>query len=126
VTYVVENLVTGNKPAIQQAITNLQVVTRDVKGILDANSGRIENILQNGSQLTDDALVIAANLDTISVAVKSMLADIEQGEGTLGLLMKDELFFHDLKSALSDLDTLIGDINKDGLKLRVKIGFGKK
>jgi phospholipid/cholesterol/gamma-HCH transport system substrate-binding protein len=126
VSYVVENLVVTNKSAVQNAITNLQEVTADVKGILDANSGRIENILENGSNLTDEAVVIAANLDTISVAVKSMLTNIEKGEGTIGLLMKDETFFRELKSSLADIDTLVDEINKDGLKLRVKLGFGRK
>jgi len=126
VTYLAGHLIADNTPALQQAMTNLQAVTTDVKRLLDANSGRIETILENGSALTGDALTIAANLDTISASVKTMIADIERGEGTIGLLMKDERFFNDLKSSLTDLDTLIGQINKEGLKLRVKLGFGKR
>jgi phospholipid/cholesterol/gamma-HCH transport system substrate-binding protein len=125
VTYLVENLVVENKPGLQHAINNLQAVTSDVKGLLDRNTATIQNILDNGSALTGQALTIAANLDTISVAVKSMVADIERGEGTIGMLMEDEKFYADLKESLSDLDSLVESINREGLKLRVKLGFGR-
>jgi phospholipid/cholesterol/gamma-HCH transport system substrate-binding protein len=126
VTYLVETLVADNKPGIQRAISNLQLVTADVKGLLDQNSTHINNILANGSELTDQALTITANLDKISATVKTMLEDIERGEGTIGKLVKEEDFYRDLKASLADIDTLVKDINENGLKLRVKLGFGDR
>ncbi|MBD3392350.1 MAG: MCE family protein [Chitinivibrionales bacterium] len=125
VTYLVEALVVENKPGLQRAITNLQLVTDDVKSLLDENTGNVENILANGSELTEQALAITANVDSIAASIKSMLADIERGEGTIGMLVEDEEFSKNIRKSIEDLDTLIGEIQEDGLKLRVKLGFRK-
>ena len=85
----------------------------------------MDNILDNGAQLTNSALVIANRIDSIVVSVNSIVSDIEAGRGSIGMLIEDETIIRDLKESLVSLDSLVTDVNDNGLKLRVKF-FGNR
>jgi hypothetical protein len=70
-------------------------------------------------------VVIARKADSLTASVAVMIQKINNGEGTVGLLMKDGQFYYDLKKSINDLDSLVKNVEHDGLKLRVKLGFGK-
>jgi hypothetical protein len=39
--------------------------------------------------------------------------------------MKDGKLYYDIKKSVNDLDSLVKNVERDGLKLRIKLGFGK-
>ncbi len=126
ITFEVENLVSTNKHQINQSVRNIHGLTVDIKQLLDSNGTHVDTILANGSLLTQQALALTGRVDSISISIKQMVDDIQNGEGSLGQLLKDEVFYTELKTMASELDTLLRDINDDGLKLRLKLGFGRK
>lgn len=125
ITILAEDLVVKNKPDLDRTMDNLHRISADVKSLIDVNGPHISSIMENGAQLTTQALSIADNADSIAQSLKSMINAIDNGEGSIGMLLKDENFYTDLKSSLADLDTLIQDVNNNGLKLRIKLGFRK-
>jgi phospholipid/cholesterol/gamma-HCH transport system substrate-binding protein len=125
VTLLVEELVTENRGGIDRSIDNLQTITADIKGLLQESKPQIATIMANGSDLTARAVTIAQRADSIAIALKSMMTDIEDGKGSIGMLIKDETFYRTLKTTVEGLDTLVGDVNDNGLKLRIKLGFKK-
>jgi phospholipid/cholesterol/gamma-HCH transport system substrate-binding protein len=123
---VAQSLVVKNQPVINNSLKNIQTLSSDLKAILDRNSGHIDTIIINGEKLTDQALIIAARVDSLTESVQNVMSQVEDGKGSLGMLIKDEQFYHDLKKTIADLDTLVNEVQGDALKLRIKIGFGKK
>jgi phospholipid/cholesterol/gamma-HCH transport system substrate-binding protein len=126
VTLLAQMLVRENKVKIDKSMTNIRNVTEDIKSLINENKNQISTIISNGTNLTEKALTIAQTLDTITVSLESIVKKIEKGEGSAGMLLADEQFYKDLKKTLTDLDNLLSDVNKDGLKLRLKLGFKKK
>jgi phospholipid/cholesterol/gamma-HCH transport system substrate-binding protein len=126
VTVLALSLIEDNRGKIDRSITNIKTVTTDIKDLLDSNKAQINAIVSNGTRLTERALVIAGTVDTITTSLQSMVQRIEKGEGSVGKLMHDEQFYADLKKAVADLDTLVSDVQEDGLKLRLKLGFKEK
>ncbi len=122
----VDDLVKENKDDIDEAIDNVHALSAEVKNLLKSNRANMDNILENGSELTNAALVIAGRVDSIAQSVNSIVTDIESGKGSVGLLFEDESIIRELKESLVNLDSLVTDVNDNGLKLRVKLLGNKK
>ncbi|MBD3321090.1 MAG: MCE family protein [Chitinivibrionales bacterium] len=117
-------LLADNKKEIERAVHNLHLVSNDIREIVTTNKGDINKLVENGAALTDQALVIADGIDSISTTVRHMLVDIEDGKGALGKMIGDEDFYDDVKKSVADLDELVKEVREDGLK--VKIGLRKR
>lgn len=126
ITDVAQTLVLENKPVIDKSLKNVQSVSNDLKEIVNKNSNHIYAIMNNGDSLTESALSIAAQVESLTVSVNQIVNQVQNGNGSLGMIVHDAQFYKDLKKTVADLDTLINEVQGDALKLRIKLGFGKK
>jgi phospholipid/cholesterol/gamma-HCH transport system substrate-binding protein len=126
VSRLAQTLVRDNKGKIDASISNVKAVTSDMRELLDSNRAQINTIVANGTALSSRAVAIVSTVDTITASLQAMVKKIERGEGSLGALVSDEQFYKDLKKAVADLDALVSDVQQDGLKLRLKLGFKKE
>ncbi len=125
ITVVAQNLVRKNEPLLDRSMKNLSAVSADLKKLMDDNSGSINNMVANGEQLTSRSLAVIAQVESLAVAVQTVVHRVESGEGTLGKLYKDDQFYTDLKQTIAGVDSLVTEVQEDALKLRLKF-FAKK
>ena len=125
VLYLAEALVADNGPDVTATVDDLRATVKSLRSLVDDNKGSINTIAKNGEQLSDDAVVLVARADSIATTLKSILDGIDRGEGAVGVLLKDSTILTDIRQSLADVDTLVKDVNARGLKLRVKLGFGR-
>ncbi len=98
---------------------------------LDENKDEIDNLLNNLSSLSD-SLAAAELASTINNANKTFeelalaMEKINNGEGTIGKLFKDESVFDNLEAATADLDSLFVDIKANPNRYVHVSVFGKK
>jgi len=123
ISLVVNSLISQNKDEVQRVLGNLDRVSGDIRDLVAGNKDNINAMVANGTELTQRAVRISAELETLSVSLKNMATSIEKGEGAVGMIMEDEQFYKDLKLTIGRLDTLVTDVNDKGLKLRIKLGF---
>lgn len=126
ISEVAENLLQKNEPLINSSVRDIATVTSDLKSLLNRNGPYIDTIVQNGASLTSYGITVVNRIDTLALTVQHVIDQVDSGKGSIGLLMNDEQFYYDLKSTVGNLDTLINEVKYDALKLRVKLGFGKK
>lgn len=126
ISEVAENLLQKNEPLINSSVRDIAAVSADLKSLLSRNGPYIDTIVQNGASLTGYGINIVNRIDTLALTVQHVIDKVDSGKGSIGLLMNDEQFYYDLKSTIGNLDTLINEVKYDALKLRVKLGFGKK
>jgi phospholipid/cholesterol/gamma-HCH transport system substrate-binding protein len=126
ISNVAQVLLSENKPVIDRSLKNLQTISSDLKEIVSRNSDHIDAIMNNGDSLSAAALGIASQVDSLTVSLNQIIGQIKEGEGSLGMIVNDSEFYHDLKKTISNLDTLINEVQGDALKLRIKLGFGRK
>ena len=119
VTNLAENLIANNRPSINRSIAAVERMTSDVGSLLDTNKPRLNIILANGAELSSRGVTVVGKIDSLTQNIQTMINRINNGEGSIGLLLKDEQFYHDLKKSIGDLDTLLGEINRKGLKLNI-------
>lgn len=110
----VDNLVGSEGSRISSILANVEAISANLKN----NNEKINGILNNIGSITDQ--VAAANFkQTIDNANKSMadlqaiVGKINEGKGTLGLLINDTKMYDNLNSASQNLDKLIIDLKEN-------------
>jgi len=107
----VDNLVGSEGSRISAILANVEAIS----GNLKQNNAKISAILNNINSITDQ--VAAANfkqtIDNANKAVvdlQSIVGKINNGEGTLGLLVNDTKMYDNLNNASKSLDNLMIDL----------------
>ena len=119
VTNLAEKLIVENRPSIDRSVSAIEKLTGDVNKLLDSNSTRVTSLVSNADGLSARAVVIAVTVDSLTRTLGSMVDRINRGEGSAGLLLKDESFYHDLKKTVVDLDSFVNVANRKGVKLEI-------
>ncbi len=124
-----DTLIASEKSTIAQIIKNAESITTN----LEKNNENINKIIENFSDISDS--LTAANFTSVinqadqSLSKLSKVMDqVEKGEGTLGLLLKDEKLYNKLNKSSDDLDKLLIDIKENPTRyVRFSaINFGRK
>lgn len=131
-TDVVTQVVVGDegKPGIRQTIEKIDRLLSELNSLLRENrddirvaTKNIRTASQGISQIVtdrrdqikasiDDFQQAAARFDSLTVELRSLVSDLERGQGTLGMLIKDNKLHQHLDSTLTNLNLLIEDIKK--------------
>ncbi|OPY78385.1 MAG: putative phospholipid ABC transporter-binding protein MlaD [Syntrophorhabdus sp. PtaU1.Bin153] len=88
----------NEKANIKKSIENIQVASTDFRDLLRTNKQDINVIVSKSATISD-------RLDTI-------VKDVENGKGTLGLLVKDETLYNDAKEMVASLKSISSDIEQ--------------
>jgi phospholipid/cholesterol/gamma-HCH transport system substrate-binding protein len=125
--YKLDDLMATEKPKISSVLTNLNGISSN----LDKNEKKINNILNNFSNLSDSLAnsqlkSAVTNADNTLKELNSLLTKINQGQGTLGKLAKNDSLYNNLNKSAEDLDKLLKDL-KENPKRYVHFSlFGRK
>jgi len=126
VCIVANRLLARNEPVLNGSMSDLKRVSSDLKALIDRNGPGIDSVVAGGDMLVAKGIVLVAQAESLVVNVQGVLRNIEGGKGSLGKLYTDESFYKDLKDVIASVDTLVSEVQQDALKLRVRLGFGKK
>lgn len=103
-----------------------------ISGNLEANNAALTNVIQNFSSLSDTLMAsniksVVDNAANAMAEVSSITEKINDGEGTMGMLINNDTLYSRLSSASNQLDLLLEDIrvNPDRY-VRVSVFGGKK
>lgn len=112
-SYSLDTIVAGKQRKIQTIIDNAESITNN----LEANNEQITLILQNFSDISDSLARadVAATLRKTDKAVSDLsaiLEKVENGEGSLGLLVQNDSLYNNLNEASEELNALIDDIKQ--------------
>jgi phospholipid/cholesterol/gamma-HCH transport system substrate-binding protein len=103
----VDSLVNKNDERISKVVQNLESITTN----LESSNGEIKTILTNFASLSD-SLVKADVIETLK-NVSELTSKINNGEGSLGLLIKDDKVYTNFEKSTRELAALIEDIKKN-------------
>ena len=123
------NILLAN-PAIAQSLQNVEVMTgnltvttRRLNSLLSGLENSVPGIVSRTDSVLDNANIMAKNINKIDVAgtmarvdqtlenVEKFTAQLNNNEGTLGLLMRDPTLYNNLSSTMRSADSLLIDLN---------------
>jgi phospholipid/cholesterol/gamma-HCH transport system substrate-binding protein len=88
----------NEKVNIKQSIENIQVASKDFRNILVKNKDDVNRIVSSTAVITN--------------RMETIVKDVEQGKGTLGLLVKDDKLYNDAKDTVTSLKSITTDIEQ--------------
>lgn len=124
-----DKIMVSGKDRVATILKNAESITQN----LENNNENIDKILKNFGDISDtlaaaNLVGVIDNADKTLAKFNSIMTKIDKGEGTLGLLLKDEDLYNKLDKTSDDLDKLFIDI-KEHPRRYVRfsaISFGKK
>jgi phospholipid/cholesterol/gamma-HCH transport system substrate-binding protein len=81
-----------------------------------ADSAQIAATLANVRETTENAKRLSAALDSTNMQLRSLLAQAQNGNGTIGKFMKDSLLYSDMRHLMIRADSLLADIKANPRK----------
>ena len=102
----VDTMVDLNDERISKVIQNLESISTN----LESSNGKIKNILTNFSSLSDS--LAKADIGTALQNLSDLTTKINNGEGSIGLLLKDDKIYVNFEKSTRELASLLEDIKK--------------
>ena len=102
----VDSMVVVNDDRITKVISNLASITSN----LESSNGEIKNILTNFSTFSDS--LAKADIATVLKNISSITTKINNGEGSIGLLLKDDKIYDNFEKSTRELAELLEDIKR--------------
>jgi len=81
-----------------------------------ADSAQIQATLANLRQTSENAARFSADLDSTNTALRNALAQMQNGNGTIGKLLTDSLLYSDIRRLVQQTDSLMADFKKNPRK----------
>jgi len=120
-------LVAEEKVKLAKILSNFESISNNLKN----NNEKISTVLANFSDISDS--LAQANIKTTVLNANKTLAElgeitgkINNGEGTIGLLINNDSLYVNLNQLAADLDKLVIDLNENPKKYVHFSLFGKK
>ncbi len=120
-------IVTEEKDDIRDIVANLKSLSATLK----ENSGNLADIMKNTASFTDSLAnsnipATVENLNKTMGQFNSILAKIDKGEGSVGMLVNDKALYDSLVSASGNLSMLLEDLKANPKRyINVTIFGGK-
>ncbi|MGJ5640755.1 MlaD family protein [Formosa sp. S-31] len=123
---------------LNETITSFKKTSNSLNGILSENKDKIDGTLTNLneastniSKLTDslssaNISQMVNNIEKTLTSLNGVLGDLEQGNGSVGKLLKDEDLYNNLEGATLQLEQLLQDIKLNPKRYFHFSVFGKK
>ncbi len=80
------------------------------------DSAQLAASMANLRQASENSARLVANIDSTNSQIRSLLAQAQSGNGTVGKLLSDSLLYSDVRKSVQQLDSLIADIKKNPKK----------
>lgn len=119
--------IADNQESLNQTITNLGTMTQSLAdGGLDKTLNNTNAALEKLGKAGDQTQETLKSLKVTSDRLSSVLEALNQGEGTMGKLIKKDDIYTDLNSTLQNLDLLLQDFRLNPKRYVNVSVFGKK
>lgn len=123
----IDTIVQEEKDRISAIFENVQNLSR----VMSDNSAELEHIIKNFSAISDtlaktDVAQTIRNANKALTEVETIVKKINNGEGTLGMLINDEELYTKIEAATENMDLLIEDIRVNPNRYLHFSVFGRK
>lgn len=114
----------NNSSHIANTLINIDSLSTSLNEILTARRAEVESSIKNFSEASNRLEGLTNKMDQSMTSVQSLLAKIENEEGSVGKVIASDDLYNDLRHLTAELDTLVQDLKKRPQKY-LNLGFIK-
>lgn len=123
---------------LETGIRNVNMITGDLSGLLRENKGKLSSAIDNVNNMSGNLNELSEELAQIEFGqvvnqlsgtadrIDNLILSIQQGEGSLGALLKDETLYNNLTGASEEMKMLLEDMRLNPKRYVHFSVFGKK
>lgn len=113
----IDTLIAQQRETLSRTFTNIEHITAN----LDSNSENITKMFENLAQLSDtlseaNIKQTVSNLNKALEELQTMLNKVNNGEGTMGMLVNDKKLYDNLTNSTANLESLLADLEANPKK----------
>jgi len=105
-----------NRNNFDKTAENFLAASRDLKRLVATGTDRVDSTLVRTEKISRDMETVVTNLEQMSKAAKEFADNLNQGDGTIQMLVDDRRLYDDLRKTAANLDALINDIQENPRK----------
>lgn len=109
-----DELLADNREGLAAAVTNLAAASGQLRELLD--SGKVDAAFDDAAGAAARADSLLATLETAAVRLDSILAKIDEGEGTAALLLNDPALYEQTDATMTSLQRLLDEMRRNPKK----------
>jgi len=113
VTDVVAEIINTRKSEIDSLILATNNTLQNISTLSDSSSADLQSLVANLEQFSSDLDVLSQNLQESTNSLNSILEKVDNGEGTIGLMLNDPSLYNNLDSLTFNLNDLIQKIQEN-------------
>lgn len=115
------------------SMDNINVLSADLKELVDSDNGKLTLAVNNLETITNNFVTVSDSLKKIDyikltntlegclAEFNTLVEGINNGEGSAGLLVKNDSLYNNINAAVSTLQSLIEEIKEDPKKLKLSV-----
>lgn len=115
------------------SMDNINVISSDLKGLVDSDDGKLTLAVNNLETITGNFIAVSDSLKKIDYAnlvnslenciaeINTLVEGINKGEGSAGLLVKDDSLYHNVNAAVITLQSFVDEIKENPKKLKISV-----
>ncbi|OPY65360.1 MAG: putative phospholipid ABC transporter-binding protein MlaD [Syntrophorhabdaceae bacterium PtaU1.Bin034] len=100
------------KENLKQSLANIKVASGDFKEMVSQNKGNVTRIVTNVAEASVKLGPMADKADATLTRINTIVEDVGEGKGTLGMLVKDDKLYNDAKEMVASLKSVSADIEQ--------------
>jgi phospholipid/cholesterol/gamma-HCH transport system substrate-binding protein len=126
-TVSIDTMITQQSKKLSAVLNNVTAITSNLK----ANSENINNILENIATISDSLTranyaTAIQNASSALAQFDSLITSINNGQGSLGMLVTDDKLYRNLEQAAIEIDKLAEDIRRNPKRYVAPLGKKNK
>lgn len=115
------------------SMDNINVISSDLKELVDSDNGRLTLAVDNLVTITDnfvtvsdslkkvDYIRIVNSLESCIAEIDTLIKGINNGEGSAGLLVKNDSLYNNINTTVATLQSLLEEIKENPKKLKISV-----
>lgn len=128
-----KNNINSGVSSFASSMDNINTISSDLQQLVDSEDGKLTNVVNNLEAITNDFTIVSDSLKNIDYNHLAMslencinefnilIEGINKGEGSVGLLVKNDSLYNNVNETVISLQSLLNDIKANPKKLKISV-----
>ena len=115
------------------SMNNIEAISSDLQLLVDSKDGKLTMVVNNLETITDNFSVVSDSLKRIDynslvlslenclTEFNTLMTGINNGEGSVGQLVKDDSLYYNVNEAVSTLQYILEEIKENPKKIKLSV-----
>lgn len=115
------------------SMNNIEIISSDLQQLVDSEDGKLTLVVNNLENITEDFAVVSDSLKKIDynhlvlslenclTEFNTLLEGINKGEGSAGLLVKEDTLYNNINTTVATLQSLLEEIKANPKKIKLSV-----